>query len=151
MRKGFTLIELLVVVLIMGILASVAMPQYYKSVEKSRSAEGVALLEAVASAQDRYYMKTGSYTESLTDLDVGISNFNYFTLHLNQAVYETEGQTRIAVNRKIKAGGGLGKYSIHLQIPKVPGKGKRTWLCSPSSAGCGAFLPINKYTLVDAE
>jgi len=79
-KKGFTLIELLVVVLIIGILASVALPQYFKVVEKSRSAEGVSQCSAIQSAQQRQFLRAGAYSALITDLDVAIGTPKYFNV-----------------------------------------------------------------------
>ena len=67
---GFTLIELLVVVLIIGILAAMAMPQYFKAVERSRMAEAVTLIDSVTKAQRRKFMQTNNYAANFEGLDV---------------------------------------------------------------------------------
>ena len=69
---GFTLIELLVVVLIIGILAALALPQYERAVEKSRAAQILPLLRAVAQAQQSYYLANGTYSYSFDNLDIQI-------------------------------------------------------------------------------
>lgn len=71
-NAGFTLIELLVVVLIIGILASVALPQYERAVEKSRAAEALVILKNIADANRVYYMANGVYATHLDELDIEI-------------------------------------------------------------------------------
>jgi len=68
-RKGFTLIELLVVVLIIGILASVAIPQYFKVVERSRLSGPNSIFGGIASAQESNLVRLGRYTGSWAELD----------------------------------------------------------------------------------
>jgi prepilin-type N-terminal cleavage/methylation domain-containing protein len=71
-NQAFTLIELLVVVLIIGILAAVALPQYTKVVERSRAAQALTLLKAVAQAQGAYLLANGEYATKFDDLAIDI-------------------------------------------------------------------------------
>ena len=70
--KGFTLIEVLVVVLIIGILAAIALPQYQKAVIRARFAEIETNLKTLLHAQDLYYLTHSQYPRSLSDLDIQI-------------------------------------------------------------------------------
>ena len=69
---GFTLIELLVVVLIIGILAAVALPQYQKAVEKSKATQAITLLKSVYQAAEAYQLANGNWPTDFDELSVDI-------------------------------------------------------------------------------
>ncbi|WP_428048761.1 type IV pilin protein [Candidatus Avelusimicrobium caledoniensis] len=71
-NNAFTLIELLVVVLIIGILAAVALPQYTKAVERSRATQAVTLLKSLYQAAQEYQLANGEWFKKFDELSVDI-------------------------------------------------------------------------------
>ncbi|MGH2610305.1 MAG: prepilin-type N-terminal cleavage/methylation domain-containing protein [Tepidiformaceae bacterium] len=69
--RGFTLVELLVVVVVIGVLASIAIPKFANNKEKSYLAQMKSDLRNLATAQEGFFYDSTTYTASL----VALNNF----------------------------------------------------------------------------
>jgi len=130
-KQAFTLIELLVVVLIIGILAAVALPQYQKAVEKSRMAEAVIILRAIANANQAYYLANGRYARAgeMEALDIEIPgsvdkswNQSQKRIKTKDFIYSPGGDglgatTYIALAQRVPAknSAGIEVYAMYIQ------------------------------------
>ena len=74
-KKGFTLVELMVVIIIMGILATLAIPNYNNSLERALGQEAKANLKLIAAAERIYRMETNTYYPSFGN-ETNIANIN---------------------------------------------------------------------------
>mgnify|MGYP002626250539 CR=1 FL=1 len=105
MKKAFTLIELLVVVLIIGILAGVALPQYQMAVGKAKFSELKINTKAVQESAQRYYLVNSTYVGAASGLDLNIDK------SIDCTIWNETRQKYIACGKKIF--GKYMSYSVH--------------------------------------
>jgi prepilin-type N-terminal cleavage/methylation domain-containing protein len=138
-KSGFTLIELLVVVLIIGILAAIAVPQYFKVVEKGKVAEALAAADALRGAQERYLAAAGGYCVTAafacTGWDMTPPTMKYFTLGAPAAGTGSP-SWKITLTRAAPTPAGYGAYTVvYTQEPAVP----PAFTCT--GTGCTDLMP----------
>lgn len=78
-KIGYTLIEICIVLIVLGVLASIAFPQFYISVERTKAAEGVNILENIFNAEQHWALDhNNTFTNDISNLDVSYTIFGHF-------------------------------------------------------------------------
>lgn len=124
MKKGFTLIELLIVIIIIGLLATMAVPQYQKLVDRAKRVEAITMLSSIGTASMMYYMQQGmpstTISASANDLYVAIpsnSNWNYKNTNIINTPGVESSFSWLAANAKTITGGAIWTVGMKVLVP----------------------------------
>jgi type IV pilus assembly protein PilE len=83
-QRGYTLLELMIVVAVIGILASIALPNYQEYLKKARRSAAQSHLMDIAQRQQQYLIDSRSYATSFSDLNVEtpVDVSTYYTVEI---------------------------------------------------------------------
>lgn len=113
-QKGFTLIELLIVLVIIGILAAIAIPQFTQTREMAYFAAMKSDVRNLAAQQELYYATNYQYTSSLTSLDFVASEAVHVT-----AAATTSGWSATATHTALGTTEGCAIYYGNATAPTI--------------------------------
>ncbi|MEC4767264.1 pilin [Halomonas sp. CUBES01] len=98
-QGGFTLIELMIVVAIIGVLASIAVPQYQNYVARAQVSEAISLASSAKTAVSEYYITNGSFPDSNTKAGISANDDGTDIGSYVQSVkVENEGKITVAMS-----------------------------------------------------
>lgn len=106
-RSGFTLLEIIVVIIIVGVLASLALPRFFSTVEYSKATEAMQTLGIVRQSIERCYLTTSTYAapcDNFNSLDVENPS-NSPNNHFTYAIGSAAGTYAIVALRNTRDGG----------------------------------------------
>ena len=77
LEKGFTLVELMIVIVIVGILSSVALPNFLSQSNKARATEGKMQVATILKQAGSLYVETGAITaDNCTEIETLLTDLN---------------------------------------------------------------------------
>lgn len=115
---GFTLIELLIVVLIIGILAAVAVPQYKRVITRAHNREAILAMRTIAKGIELYNLANGplpdGYSSEFSLLDIEVSPSSYW--NYAYVCFDEYKSCGIYASPKKEYGVGVSYYELRLFV-----------------------------------